>query len=84
MHEITQQNIEEKLPQMKQLIAIWSKRNLTPAGRITVLKNLILSKITHILISLPTPNNDMLANLEKMCSDFIWNGKRHEVSKNTI
>ena len=62
----------------------WSKRNITPNGRITVLKSLILSKITHILISLPAPDEEMFKKLEKMCVDFIWKGGRHEVSKDTL
>ena len=84
MADITQYNINEKLPQMTQLISAWSKRILTPAGRITVLKSLIISKITHILISLPSPTEEMLTKLEKLCTDFIWNGKRHEVSKTVL
>ena len=84
MHNITEININEKLPQMMHLLQSWTKRNITPLGRITVLKSLILSKITHILISLPAPNNDTFKNIEKMCTEFIWKGGRHEVSKKTL
>ena len=84
MHNITEININEKIPLMLHLIQSWSKRNITPLGRITVLKSLILSKITHILISLPAPNEEIFKTIEKMCIDFIWKGGRHEVSKSTL
>ena len=84
MDNITNTNIDEKIPQMKKLIQSWSCRNVTPLGRITVCKSLILSKITHILISLPSPSKEKLKELEKLCIDFIWKNKRHEVSKEIL
>ena len=84
MQNLTEINIEGKIPQMMHLIQSWSRRNITPLGRITVLKSLILSKITHILISLPAPSEDTFKKIEKMCIDFIWKGGRHEVSKSTL
>ena len=64
MHNLTEININGKIPQMMHLIQSWSRRNITPLGRITVLKSLILSKITHILISLPAPNEVTFKNIE--------------------
>ena len=43
------------------MIQCWSSRNITSIGRITVCKSLLLSKITHILISLPTPSKGAMA-----------------------
>ena len=84
MSNITKLNIEEKIPQIKQLIQNWSSRKITPIGRVTVCKSLIISKITHILISLPTPTVEMLNFLENLLINFVWKNKRHEDSKNTL
>ena len=84
MHEITNTNIMNKMDDMKKLIQCWSCRNITPIGRVTVFQSLILSKIIHVLQSLPSPNTSLLKELEKMCYDFIWKNKRHEVSKKTL
>ena len=65
MHNLTKINIKEKLPQIMHLTQSWSKRNITPNGRITVLKSLILSKITHILISLPAATRKCSKNLKR-------------------
>ena len=85
MENITQLNIDLKLPQILQIIKCWSSRNLTPIGRITVYKSLLLSKITHIYISLPTPAKDTPDKLKILFINFIWKNKRHKVfKKNTI
>ena len=84
MDNITNKNIDKKIPQMKKLIQAWSCRNVTTIGRITVCKSLILSKIAHILIALPSPSKEKLKELEKLCIDFIWKNKRHELSKEIL
>ena len=84
MSNITKINIDDKIPQIKQLIQNWSNRNITPIGRVTVCKSLIISKITHILMSLPTPSVDTFKVLETLLINFIWKNKRHEVSKETL
>ena len=81
MEDITSYNINIKKPEMTKLMHSWSCRNITPLGRITVLKSLILSKIIHILQSLPSPTQATLKELDKANFDFIWRNKRHEVNK---
>ena len=41
MEDITKLNIDQKLPQILQMIQCWSSRNLTSIGRITVCKSLL-------------------------------------------
>ena len=41
-------NYAEKLNEIKKLLLNWSKRILTPLGKITVIKSLALSKINHL------------------------------------
>ena len=84
MSNITKINIEDKIPQIKQIIQNWSNRNITPLGRVTICKSLLISKITHILISLPTPSEETFKLVETLLINFIWKNKRHEVSKDTL
>ena len=56
LQNITDININKNMNSMKQEIQLWSKRDLTPFGKITVLKALVVSKIVHILQSLPSPS----------------------------
>ena len=84
MEQISDNNINDRLKSMKNLMQIWTCRNITPIGRIAVYKSLIVSKIIHILQSRPTPTKELLLEIEKLAINFIWKGKRHEVNKKTI
>ena len=75
MGEITENNISKKIKDMKNIISVWKIRNLTPYGKVVLIKSLLFSKITHILLSLPSPNPDTFAYLQEMINDFLWGGK---------
>ena len=59
----------------------WSKRDITPFGKIIVIKTLALSKIVHILISLPSPSTALLNELNKIFFEFLWNGKPDPIKR---
>ena len=69
--------------EVKALFNIWSKRLITPLGRVAILKSLILSKLVHLWILLPDPPDDFVNNLQKMCFRFIWNNKQDKISRKT-
>ena len=75
LDKIVDINYKDKITQVKNLIRIWQRRFLTPLGKITVIKSLILPKITHLLISLPNPNSDFLNNINSIFYDYLWNGR---------
>ena len=62
----------------------WSSRNISPIGRITIFKSLVLSKIIPVLQSLPTPSTKHLNEIEKMATKFVWRNKRHQVNKKIL
>ena len=53
----------------------WSNRDLTPLGKVTVIKTLIISKIVHLLTTLPTPSIKIMNEINTMLYNFLWNGK---------
>ena len=57
-------NYESKLEEIQKLLSSWSKRMLTPYGKITVIKSLALSKITHLILALPSPFNVIVNQLQ--------------------
>ncbi len=81
LKNISEKNIEKKLTEMQQEINNWTKRDLTPFGKVTVIKTLIISKIVHILISLPTPNKNILTRINKMLYEFLWDGKPDKIKR---
>ena len=83
LENITDINIEKKLVEMQKEINAWSKRDLTPFGRVTVIKSLIISKIVHILIALPTPSFKLMKKINKMLYDFLWDNKPDKIKRYT-
>ena len=78
---ITKRNIEPKLVQIEKEIAQWRRRNITPMGRITVIKSLLLSKLVHLFSALPNPSETELKQLERLFFHFLWPGKRDLIKR---
>ena len=53
-------------------------------GKITVIKSLMLSRITHLFLSLPNPCNRFIKDLTLLFYKFIWNGKRDKIKRTTL
>ena len=52
-----------KLHSIKRSITYWKRRKLTPFGRITVVKMILIPILKHLLISLPSPKDDFIEQL---------------------
>ena len=77
-------NYNDKISQISNEIKIWNKRNLTPVGKITIIKSLFLSKLNHLFASIPNPNKEMSSKLNSIFFNFIWNGKTEKVKRKII
>ena len=77
-------NYEGKLLAMKRIMSVWRNRNITPFGKIIVIKTLIFSKIVHLLINLPDPPEQFIFELEKELYSFLWNGKQNKIKKSVV
>ena len=62
-------NYGNKMQTIKNSIKLW------PLGKITVIKSLLLSKITHLLIALPKPGITLLQEINTLFYDFLWKGR---------
>ena len=81
------ENYNEKILEIEREIKNWKHRFLTPLGRLVIVKSLLLSKIAHVAIVLPSIENRKIKALEDMLYDFIWKGKNkvaREDSKRSI
>ena len=60
---------------------VWLKRQITPIGRVAVLKSLILSKIVYMWILLPNPPDKLVDALQKTMYEFLWYRKQNKISR---
>ena len=81
LKDICDKNIRLYINTMKAQIKNWSKRNLTPFGKITVIKSIIIAKIIHILMPLPNPTTKIVKELQTLLNDFLWGGKSNKIKK---
>ena len=63
------------------ILKSWRKLYLTPLGKITILKTLIIPMFNHIFLSLPNPSYNYLAQLNCIMYHFIWDGKPEKLSR---
>ena len=84
MGEITTTNIERKITDIKKLIRLWQARKLSPYGKVTVIKSLFLSKITHLLLSLPSPKKNLFEKINTIFKKILWNNKPPKFRKEII
>ena len=66
---------------MEKLFNAWSRRKITPFGKITVIKTLVISKITHLFTNLPDPDEKFLQDLNLLLYKFLWDGKHDKIKK---
>ena len=56
-------NYKPRLDEIENTINRWSKQTLTPFGKITIVKTLIISKLNHLLLAIPGPDENMIRQL---------------------
>ena len=76
-------NYRGKLVEIRNMYKIWSKRQLTPLGRLAILKSLILSKLIYLWILLPYPPDGVINDIQSEVFNFIWNSKHDRVNRKT-
>ena len=74
-------NYDGKVKEIRKEIKQWSKRILTPLGRITIIKTLLIAKLNHLFIALPNPGNETILNLNRMFFQFIWQSPTIELKE---
>ena len=77
-------NFSEKFLEIRALYKVWLKRQITPLGRVAVLKSLILSKIIHLRMLLPNPPDNFVNELQKTVFQFVWNRKQDWIAIRSI
>ena len=81
---ITENNIQLKMPTIKNELAQWNRRCLTPIGRICIVKALLLSKLVHLFIALPNPSTKCTKELERLLFRFVWGHKNDKIKRTKL
>ena len=68
---------------LKNILKLWSSRNLTIYGRIEVCKTLALSKVLYVCNMLDPPLG-FIDNIKSIIRSFVWNNRKPKLKYNTI
>lgn len=76
-------NFKEKISNIEKMIKQWNRRALTPIGKITVIKTILISQLNHLFIMLPNPSDKYIQQINDTLYAFIWNGTS-KINKNVL
>ena len=82
--ECTEINFSNQIVEIKKYINNWNKQYLTPIGKITMIKTFILSKLNHLLLSLPNPNPYLLSKINSILYSFLWSNKPDKIKRDVV
>ena len=81
LKEMTELNYNKYIQQSIEIANHWSKRYLTPLGKITVIKTFILSKFIHLFSALPNPPVNIVNKINNVMFKFLWNNKPDKLKR---
>ena len=75
-----------KLKKAKSLVDVWSKRDLTFFGIITIIKSLIYSQFTYLVVPLlyRPDRNTIINSINTLIFNFLWGCKRDKIRREVI
>ena len=76
-------NFHEKATKMQKMFNLWSQRDLSLFGKITIAKTLGLSKMIFSCACLPTPSH-IVSSMDKMVTAFVWNNKPAKIKRESM
>ena len=56
--EVGELDYSQKIEKVRNLIKIWSKRNMTIIGRLTLIKCFLMSQFVYLINPLPSPSKN--------------------------
>jgi hypothetical protein len=80
---VIQKNFEDRAKEFKKILDMWSQRNLSLIGKITILKSLAFSKVLYQCGIMAVPDN-FIDQLNDIAYNFIWNGKPNKIKRLTL
>ena len=82
--EMVDLNFDSKIEEIKKLFACWSKRDITPIGKLVVIKTLALAKLNHLFLGIPNPSEGKLDTIQKLFFKFLWSNSNDKVKRSIM
>jgi exonuclease III len=76
-------NFHNRICTLKSTLNIWSQRNLSLKGKITVINNLALAPLIYASSVTNTPKK-AISEINNIIQNFIWKGKQAKIAQKTL
>jgi hypothetical protein len=80
---VVQKNFTDKAKTFKKILDLWSQRDLSLIGKITILKSLAFSTLTY-QCGLMNPTEQFIKDITTIAFKFLWNNKPEKIKRKTI
>jgi hypothetical protein len=77
------ENFNKRLDNINTLTKIWSTRNLSLKGKLTIINSLLIPKLIYPATILPTPK-EVIPKVDNIFKQFLWNWKTPKIKKDVI
>lgn len=77
-------NYLPKLSRIKNLLSLWSSRDLTPIGKVLIIKTFAISQLVYLLTVLPDPPKPFFRELHSLFYKFIWSNKPDKIKRSVL
>ena len=84
MSETIQINYSPVKGKIKNMFNIWSQRNLTIYGKVTVVKSHVVSKLVYLMSVLPDPEKDYFKSIQNNIFNYMWNNKPDRIKRSIM
>jgi hypothetical protein len=80
---VVQKNVMDRAKEFKRILDMWSQRDLSLIGKITILKSLAFSKIIY-QCGMMTTTDTFCDLITDIAYGFLWNNKKDKIKRLTI
>ena len=81
---ITSINFASKIKEIKDCLKPWKCRKLSIMGKTTILKCLVMPKLTYGFSILPNPELSFFQDLQNILFNFLWDDKQDRIKRNVL
>ena len=76
-----EKNFNDKVAKLGKMLSCWIYRYITPYGKVTIIKTLALSMLSHLALVIPNPSKTMFKHIETIFHKFIWSNKSEKIKR---
>ena len=84
LNNMIDDNYNKKLKEIKSTITQWKTFSISPIGRKTLIKYIMLPKLVYLFTALPNPSENFFKTLNTILYNFIWDSPVDRIKRDTL